>query len=256
MKSITKIILFSIVFSLAYWLIRTIDHGKIIRVDIQDLGGIPWLYSAICLIFSILAAFTIQKEWEHWNELTEDIKGEANALRELWLWSRYYSKDAEEKVTGYLGDYLTLIQEEWSIIEQGKSSEEVEKILDSLRNTLVGLMEKTHRLPLLPLFNDLIRNRNRRIYQSGNHIPYILKNTLIFADVLLIILSLFIGVRNPWIDYIFTVGIGLLAYTIYIVIDDLDNPFRPGAWHLTPKEYQTLLDNIKNTYKREDVVTK
>jgi len=71
-----------------------------------------------------------------------------------------------------------------------------------------------------------------------------LKNTLIFADVLLIFLSLFIGVKNPWIDYIFTLSIGVLAYTIYIVIDDLDNPFRPGAWHLTPQDYKMLLGDI------------
>ncbi len=59
-----------------------------------------------------------------------------------------------------------------------------------------------------------------------------------------IFLSLFIGVKNPWIDYIFTLSIGVLAYTIYIVIDDLDNPFRPGAWHLTPQDYKMLLDDI------------
>lgn len=246
MKSITKIILFSIVFSLAYWLIRSIDHGKILRADLRDLGGIPWLYSAICLIFSILAAFTIQKEWEHWNELVESIKGELDALRELWLWSRYLSKGTEEKVLECIRNYLSLIQEEWTAMEQGKGSEASEKILSLLRSVIVRSTEETGKFSLLPLFNEVIRNRNRRLYQCGNHIPHILKNTLTFAGILFIFLSLFIGVRNPWLDYIFTVGIAVLAYTIRIVIDDLDNPFRPGAWHLTQKEYQILLDSIKN----------
>jgi len=110
----------------------------------------------------------------------------------------------------------------------------------------MGLTEKMHGLLFLSLLNDLIRNRNIRIYQGGSHIPHILKNMLIFTDILLIILSLFIGVKNPWLDYVFTLSIGVLAYIIYIVIDDLDNPFRPGAWHLSPKEYQTLLDSIRN----------
>ncbi len=248
-KFIPKIILFLIVFSSAFWLIRTIDHGKILRIDLQDLGGIPWLYSATCLIFSILAAFTIQKEWEHWNELVEAIHGETDDLRELWFWSRYLSKDTEQKALESIKNYLSFTQQEWPAMEQGKSSAEGEKILDSFRNNIfIGLTEKAHQLPLLTRLNDLIRNRKRRIYQSGSHIPHILKNTLIFADTLLIILSLFIGVKNPWLDYIFTVSIGLLAYTIYIVIDDLDNPFRPGTWHLTPKEYQILLDDINNNH--------
>jgi hypothetical protein len=244
MKFIPKLFLFLIVFSSTFWFIRTIDHGKIVRVDLLDLGGIPWLYSAISLIFSILAAFTIQKEWEQWNELVEATKEERNALRELWIWSNYLSRDDEQKIVGGIIKYLSVIQQEWPRLEQGESSEEGENILDSLRNTIMGLTEKTHRLPLLSLFNDLIKNRNKRIFQSGSRIPPILKNTLIFADLLVIILSLFIGVKNPFLDYIFTLSIGVLAYTIYMVIDDLDNPFRPGAWHLTPWNYQILLDKI------------
>ena len=246
MKVITKIIFFIIIFSLAFCLLRILDHGKLIIAELRDLGGIPWLYSAIGLIFSILAAFTIQKEWEHWNELVESIKEELDALRELWLRSRYLTKDTEGKVLECIKNYLSLIQEEWPTMEQGKRSEAGEKILDLLRNVIVRSTEETGKLSLLPLFNELIRNRNRRLYQCGSHIPYILKNTLTFAGILFIFLSLFIGVRNPWIDYIFTVSIGVLAFTIYIVIDDLDNPFRPGAWHLSPKEYQILLDGIKN----------
>jgi hypothetical protein len=98
---------------------------------------------------------------------------------------------------------------------------------------------------LLPIFDDIIKSRNKRIFQSRSHIPKILKYILIFADVIMIILSLFIGVRNPLLDYIFTLSIGVLAYAIYLVIDDLDSPFRPGAWHLSPNEYKVLLETIK-----------
>jgi hypothetical protein len=244
MKFIPKIFLFLLIFSSAFWLMRTADHGKLLLLDLQDLGGIPWLYSAICLIFSILAAFTIQKEWENWNHLVESIKGEADAIRELWLFTRHLSNDLKGNILKCIKDYLSTIQGEWPAMEQGKRSEPEEIILDALRNEIASLTEGKGRMKFTPLFNDIARNRNRRLYQSAIHIPHILKNTLIFADVLLIFLSLFIGVKNPWIDYIFTLSIGVLAYTIYIVIDDLDNPFRPGAWHLTPQDYKMLSDDI------------
>lgn len=244
MKIIPKLFLFFVLFSCAFWLIRTIDHGKILRADLLDLGGIPWLYSAISLIFSILAAFTIQKEWEQWNNLVEANKGEVNALRELWIWSDYLPIENQKEIVEGLIKYLLVIQQEWPGLEKDESSEEEENRLDYLRNTIIGLSEKTNGILLLSLINDLIKNRNKRIFQSGSHIPPILKNTLIFADLLVIILSLFIGVKNPILDYIFTLGIGVLAYTIYMVIDDLDNPFRPGTWHLTPRNYQLLLDKI------------
>ncbi len=245
MKFIPKIFLFLLIFSLAFWLIRTVDHGKLLLLDLQDLGGIPWLYSAIYLIFSILAAFTIQREWENWNHLVESIKGEADAIRELWLFPRHLSNDIQGNILKCIKNYLSTNQGEWPIMEQGKRSDPEEIILDALRNEIARLTEGKGRItPLFNLFNDIVRYRNRRLYQSTIHIPHILKNTLIFANVLLILLSLFIGVKNPWIDYIFTLSIGVLAYTIYIVIDDLDNPFRPGAWHLTPQDYKMLLDDI------------
>jgi len=186
MKFIPKIFLFLLIFSLAFWLIRTADHGKLLLLDLQDLGGIPWLYSAICLIFSILAAFTIQKEWENWNHLVESIKGEADAIRELWLFSRHLSNDSKGNILECIKEYLSTIQGEWTIMEKGERSESEENILDALRDEIARLTEGKGRMKLAPLFNDIARNRNRRLYQSTIHIPHILKNTLIFADVFLI----------------------------------------------------------------------
>jgi hypothetical protein len=36
-----------------------------------------------------------------------------------------------------------------------------------------------------------------------------------------------------------------MAYIIYIIIDDLNNPLIPGNWHLTTKDYESLLKQIE-----------
>jgi|WetSurMetagenome_2_1015567.scaffolds.fasta_scaffold30841_3 hypothetical protein len=244
-----RIFLFLSAFSLVFWVIRTADHGKMLLVDLQDLGGIPWLYSAICLIFSILAAFTIQKEWDHWDQLVSAIKGELDTIRELWHWSHHLFREAHQDVCICLEKYLSSVLAEWPSTRQREGEASGEKVLDILRKTIVELPSGTGRTQQLALFEELIRNRNKRIDQSISHIPHILKNTLIFTDALVIVLSLFIGVRNPFIDFLFTVSIALLAYTIYIVIDDLDNPFRPGSWHLASDEHQSLLDEIRRAHQ-------
>jgi hypothetical protein len=246
----SRIFLFLSAFSLVFWLIRTADHGKMLLVDLQDLGGIPWLYSAICLIFSILAAFTIQKEWEHWDELVRAIKGELDTIRELWHWSNHPLREARRDICSCLENYIVSVLTEWQTAQQGERDASGERVLDVLRKTIVELPPGTGRTQQLNLFEELIRNRNKRIDQSISHIPHILKNTLIFTDILVIVLSLFIGVRNPFVDYLFTISIAVLAYTIYIVIDDLDNPFRPGSWHLTSDEHQLLLNIIRGAHEK------
>jgi len=54
-----KLFIFVVSFSSIFWLFRTIDRGKLLFVDLSELSGLPWLYSSIGLIFSILAAFTV-----------------------------------------------------------------------------------------------------------------------------------------------------------------------------------------------------
>ena len=239
-----KLIFFVVFFSSIFWIFRTVDSGKILFVDLSELSGLPWLYSSIGLIFSLLAAFTIQKEWEHWNELVEAINGEVNALRELLLRCRHVPECAESIVV-HTEHYLSHVLEYWPTISSGIRSEEGDRIVSLLRSDIMEESPESGKVLLLPLLDDIIRCRNKRIFQSRSHIPRILKNTLIFADVIMIVLSLFIGVRNPMLDYIFTVIIGVLAYTIYLVIDDLDSPFRPGAWHLSFDEYAVLREDIK-----------
>ena len=245
MKVSSKILLFFLFFSLIFWLLRTANSGELVLTDIRDLGGVPWLYSAICLIFSILAAFTIQKEWENWNQIVAATKGEVGAARELWLWSRDLSLDNEKTILHCLEDYLTVTIAEWSATKQAERSEACGKTCGTLRRAIIELREDEARVHLLNLFHEMIQNRNKRFDQSANRIPHILKNTLIFTDVPVIVLSLFIGVRNPFVDYVFTLSIGVLAYTIYMVIDDLDNPFKPGSWYLTPDDYRSLLDKMR-----------
>ena len=94
---------------------------------------------------------------------------------------------------------------------------------------------------------NTISNRSSRLLYSSPSTPGVLKDTLGFAAALVIVLSLFIGVRSIWLDYVFTMSIALLAYVVYLVVDDLDNPLRPGLWQITPHDYQELLRRLEPT---------
>src|SRR5574342_614743 len=115
MRLVGRIVIFSILFSSVFFVLHATDLTKaVIREDLEDLGGIPWLYSAVCLIFSILTGFIIQHEWDQWNDFVDAIKGEVSTLRSLWLWSQHVP-DAGMKLQEAMKQYLTItIQDEWS----------------------------------------------------------------------------------------------------------------------------------------------
>ena len=238
-----RIILFLVPFSLIFWYIHERFETSIVR-SIQN--GLTGFYSADGLIFGLIVAFVIQREWERWTTLSESVRTEIDMVREMWKWSMYAEASLREKMYEHLVAYLTALISGWGNGEEYKRSEIIEVELDSLRKMLIEMSFSTGGLnwQLQNAFNNLIQARNQRLNFSNEHMPGVLKRIVILADGLFIILSLFIAVNNVYLDYIFTASIGLLAFTLILVVIDLDNPFQPGTWHLTADGYAGLLQEL------------
>jgi hypothetical protein len=248
MKLIAKFVVFLLLFSLLFLLLRIYSSYDqvILMADLEDIGGVPWLYSAVCLIFSILAGFIIQSQWGHWNTLVGAVKGEVSALHQLWFWSAYFPAEVQMKTRTAIRHYLsTTLKEEWGPTAE-EESDAAGQALASIRESVSEMFERPEfMVTAFSMFSDVLRHRENRLHYSHRPMPKALKSTVLLADVLVIGLSLLIGVRHMWLDYIFTLSIALLAFSVYLVLDDLDSPLRPGLWHLTPEDYQRLLTKLK-----------
>jgi hypothetical protein len=246
MKFTLKIILFIGIFSLVFFGLHDSDfYNK--KVILADLGGIPWLYASIGTLFSILAGFIIQKEWENWNSLIDAVDGEVNTLREMWLWSRYLPAE----IGGIFHNSIKSYLEEMSENGLHKSEQEIasNRIEESMSRLNAVMFEMFKNQPstavnAFAFFTKLIERRTERIRYSSHHVPQSIKRIIFLATALMICLSMFIGVKNIWLDYTFTMSVSMLAYVIYLVIDDLDHPLVPGGWHLTASSYKKLLEKI------------
>lgn len=242
-----KLIIFILFFSVFFFLFRAtgIYQSEFL---LQDQSTLPWLYSTIGIIFSMIAAFAIQKEWELWNALSDAVKSEVDALLELWLWSEHFPQRMRKKMHESIALYLdTVITVGWENGMRSAVGGSQEAALASLNDTIYEVFSEERELmpTTFAMFSDILKHRGNRIHFSERHMPKILFGTLLFADILLISFSLFVVVQNFFLDYLFTAGIATLCFSIYLVIDDLDNPLRPGAWHLTTDDYRSLLEKIK-----------
>ncbi|MGC9602199.1 MAG: hypothetical protein ABSE76_00430 [Minisyncoccia bacterium] len=242
---IRRVLFFLVPFSLAFWYIHELFESVISRSTQNGLAG---FYSVDGIIFGLILAFVIQREWETWTKLSESVRTEIDSVREMWKWSNYAEAPLCKEAHKHLESYLQLIIAEWNDGEEHMRSETVDAELDGLRGILVAMSSSVGSLaePLRNAFINLIQARNQRLNFSNEHMPVILKRIVFLTDILLIILSLFIAVNNVYLDYIFTASIGLLAFALILVVDDLDNPFRPGTWHLTAEGYERLLEELKD----------
>ncbi len=239
---VKRVLLFLVPFSLLFWYIHEQFEAAISRSTASGLAG---FYSADGLIFGLIVAFVIQREWETWINLSESVRTELDAIREMWMWSGHVGGELGERAHRHLEEYLRSIVSEWHSGGETARSEKVDAELDGLRG-MVPLLPVGHSLslPFSDAFVSLAQARNQRLNYSNEHMPVILKRIVVMADALFIVLSLFIAVNNMYLDYLFTASIGLLAFMLILVVDDLDNPFRPGAWHLTAEGYLTLLREL------------
>lgn len=138
-------------------------------------------------------------------------------------------------------------------IESGlfpEKQERSEKISQSLKQLHENIYLAAKDNPALTentfdIFTDLLKKRAQRLEYSALHLPKILKSTFVFSNILTIVLSLMIGVRDFWLNYVFMIAIAVLGYILYLLVDDLDNPVKPGNWQLTTEQYKTLLKKMQ-----------
>lgn len=246
MTLIKKLIPFILVFGTIFYFIRTndiYDTGLLFA----NIDGIPWLYAVVGTIFGVLAGFAIQKEWEEWNALTDAVRGEVDGLEKLYLWSSNFPDKIKDKIHANIKKYLILsIKEGWRYSEKGEKSPDVERVITDLNESIYCIFDQAPQLmpTSFALLSIVMNHRSARLQHSSEHMPPLLKNTLQFAAFLLIALSMFIAVRNIWLAFLFTASIASLAYSIFLVLLDLDNPLKPGDWHVTTKDYKALLEKI------------
>jgi len=242
MNILVKIGAFIVGFSGIFWFIHMSEYYNT-KILVTDPGGMLMFYSAIGTIFSIIAAFAIQNEWANWNSLVEAVKSEVDSIEEFWIWTEHLQNDFSKKIKQLIIAYLNVvIKEGWGKSERGERSEDAEKALANLRDVLFEFPKSDPQL--VSLFSDLLKNRKNRLHFSDRHMPKVLRYTLIFSMSLIIFLPLLIGIKIIWLDYVFTLSISTLAYTIYVVIIDLDSPLKPGGWHLTTKDYKDLITRM------------
>jgi hypothetical protein len=249
-----KIIIFLIVFSFVFYFMRTNDEYNT-RILVADLGGIPALFGAVSTIFGLLAAFAIQKQWDAWNALSEAVNGEVDSLEKLYLWSDHFPEKIKEPFHKNIREYTALVISHWKATEQGEKTPEIDHALQALNDDIYRIF--TEAPELMPtsfsLFSSVMQYRSYRIQDSTRHMPHILKNTLQYAAFLLIFLSMFIGIKNIWLAFLFTASIASLAFAIFLVLLDLDNPLKPGSWHITTKDYEDLLARIDRIDRHEEM---
>lgn len=227
-----------------------INVKQLLRIELlnSSLNGISWLYSTIALIFSIVSAFIMQTQWNRWDRLENAVRLEINGFWELLTLSDQLSDELKNGIRNSISLYLKSLihDEDWKALDRGERAESVEAAINTLQQDIFYLSKRAPDYAELAtnIFLSIQTNRNDRLHYSSGHIPSHLYFVIGMATFLVISLSLLIAVPNIYLDYVFTMSVGVLSFSILMVIEDLNHPYRPGSWHLKKDKYQKVLETI------------
>ena len=96
-----RVLPFLIPFSLAFWYIHKQFESTI---TLSTQNGLVGLYAVVGTIFGFVIGFVIQREWEIWTSLSESVRTEIDAVREMWKWSTYADPALHSKAHTHLED--------------------------------------------------------------------------------------------------------------------------------------------------------
>jgi len=88
--------------------------------------------------------------------------------------------------------------------------------------------------------------REIKLQSSVHRLPLPIRVFLLFATGSVIIGSLFLPFVNLMYNYYFTLIVASLAFGIIMIVDDFDNPFRPGIYYLSVDAHRDLRNEIRH----------
>ncbi len=245
---IKRLILFTIGFSVIFYVIR--ESGFVPQNALsEETSKIIPLFSGITVVFSIISGFIIQAQWHKWDTLLDAARGEVNMLRHMYIMAGNFPSVARTKLQKSIEIYLDILLKKSNPKQhhRGVRSEEVDEAMYDIDKQVYFALEKYNQtgMGMFMLFNRAMEFREQRIQNGSQRLPFMLKALIILLTIILVAVSFFIFFDNIWFEFIFRLILALLAYTVYLIIEDLDDPFRPGNWHLTFKGYKELSLEIK-----------
>jgi len=246
MLFLIQTISFFVAFTVIFICVRLIPFMNLVSLTAYT-NGVGWLYSAISLIFGVLAAFTVQAQATKWDSLLRATREEVNGLKRLFWLSYHLPVPQAKKLRASIRSYLErVIHEGWKDIDTGRRSHPLEAAIRSLQEDVFALSRRTpvYSSTAIALVRSIFESREERMFQSAKRTPLLLKATIYTGAIMMIVLSYFIGVPDAWIDFIFTGSISFLVILIATVIEDLEHPYRPGHWHITQDAYRRLLEEV------------
>ncbi len=228
------------------WLTRRFIHIDVLRRH-HEIGSAVFLQLGV--IFAVLLAFVFSEVWNEYVMAANAIDQECGNLSGVAILVRELPPSLRQPLETLVQRYLTdVVDSEWPAMTELRQSIAASQSFQALWGRVASLdMQQAGtvaiRDQILSLLSQAHQNRETRLFEMAQSVPYLLWTLLIGFAVVLVGFLLCFGIEYVVSQVIFTALFATSVAFVLVIVHLLDYPFS-GALRLPPTSFQTTLQEI------------
>jgi uncharacterized membrane protein YraQ (UPF0718 family) len=204
------------------------------------------------VVYAVLLGLMVVAVWEEWKTAVETADEEANSLAEIfWIADRMPESEGDPIQELALSYARVVVDEEWPLMEQGRSSPKAWDLLDELRADLLDFDPSTPAQQILyeqalERVRDLGDARRDRLIEAEQGLPAILWSVLLVGGTVVVSFTYLFGPDSTVIHLLMVAALALIIALVLFTVAALNNPFK-GDITIGPDAMEQVLRRFENS---------
>src|SRR5215217_6695402 len=220
------------------------------RKQHNDVAG--FIYAVLGVSYAVLLGLMLIAVWESWNAAEAASSDEANELAGIFWFAHALPQPQGRHIQELARSYAqVVVEEEWPLMAQGRTSPKAWATLDELRGTILGLDPPTS--AQLVRYNQVLEQlhglgdaRRERLLAAGEGLPTILWVVLIGGGVITIAFTYLFGLDNNVVHTLMVATLALIISLSLFTVAALDYPFK-GDVRIHPAAFEQVLERFQES---------
>ena len=221
-----------------------------VRQRHNDVAG--FIYAVVGIVYAVLLALVVIAVWEEHEAAKATVHSEANELADIfWLARRFPEPDGlqiQELARSYA---RVVVDEEWPLMEQSRSSPRAWVLLDEMQRSVQDLEVRTRADQVLfdrglEQVQQLADSRRIRLVEANEGLPASLWVVLIVGGIVTVGFTYLFGLENTGTHRLMVASLtGMIALVLFI-IGTLEYPFSGGG-RIGPEAFELVLHRFETS---------
>ena len=223
------------------------------RQQHNDVAG--FIYAVLGVAYAVLLGLVLIAVWEKWDAAEAITTDEANELAGIFWYAHALPQPEGRHIQELVRSYAqVVVEKEWPLMAQGRSSPKAWATLDELRGALLGLKPTTDAQQMgygqmrynqmLEQLHNLGNARRERLLAAEQGLPTILWIVLILGGVITVGFTYLFGLESTLVHLLMVAALAMIISISLFTVAALDYPFK-GDIRIHPAAYENDLERFR-----------